>query len=247
MNDEGPQSEPGESGDGWVTLGSFWSSRRVPGIEEAQETTYVVPPARIKRRTLLVGTAVALASIAIGAGLVFAAGSKGGSNGGGGSQLSAAVTLTSSTTVTSTTTTTAPTTTSSTVPTTSTTRAAVSASSGASPTAAASAALPRATADPALPVFEPVPLPAGVTATLNPGSCRWLVDGTLQASGTITSTSAQGRTWNMTMHWLQNSRSLAEQSGLMDLQPGESKPWSLSTSQPNPPADLACSLVVAVP
>jgi len=49
----------------------------------------------------------------------------------------------------------------------------------------------------------------------------------------------------MTMHWLQNGRSLAQQSGLMDLQPGESKPWSLTISQPNPPLDLACSLVVA--
>ena len=245
MNDEeGPQSAPGEAGDGWVTLGSFWSSRRVPGIEEAQEATYVPPPPRIRRRTLIVGCAVALASIAIGVGLVFAAGTKGGS-GGGGTELSAAVTLTSSTTVTSTAPTTASraSTTSATVPSPSTTRAAVS-SPAASP--APTPVLPRATADPGLPVFQPVPLPAGVTATLSAGSCRWMVDGTLQASGTISSTSAQGRTWNLTMHWLQNSRSLAEQSGLVDLQPGESKPWSLSISQPNPPADLACSLVVAV-
>lgn len=241
-DDERPISPPDETSDGWVTLGRFWSTRRVPGIDETQETTYVAPPARIRRRTLIVGGAIALASIAIGAGLVFAAGSKGDSNGGK-SDVSAAATLTSSSTRSSTTTRTAPPTTSSTTSppstSTSTTRAAVPAA-----VPATTPPTPRATADPAQPVFQAVALPRGVTATLTAGSCRWQ-GGTLSASGTITSTSAVGHTWNMTMHWLQNGRSLAHQSGLMDLHPGESKPWSLTLGQPNPPADLACSLVVA--
>lgn len=243
-DEERPSNPPAETSDGWVTLGRFWSTRRVPGIDETPETTYVAPPARIRRRTLIVGGAIALASIAIGAGLVFAAGSNGNSKGGK-SDVSAAATLTSSSTVRSTTTSTAPTTTSSTSPpttSTSTTRAAVPAS-----VPVTTAPTPRATADAAQPVYQAVALPAGVTATLTAGSCRWQTTGggMLQASGTITSKSAAGQRWNMTMHWLQNGRSLAHQSGLMDLQPGESKPWSLTLSQPNPPADLACSLVVA--
>jgi hypothetical protein len=241
-DEERPTSPPEESSDGWVTLGRFWSSRRVPGIDETPETTYVAPPARIRRRTLIVGSAIALASIAIGAGLVFAAGSNGDANDGK-SELSAAATLTSSTTVSSTTTSTAPPTTSTSPPSTSTTRAAVPASASA-PTPVTTPPTPRATANAAQPVFQAVALPKGVNATLTAGSCRWQT-GTLQASGTITSTSAAWHRWNMTMHWLQNGRSLAQQSGLMDLQPGESKPWSLTLSQPNPPADLACSLVVA--
>jgi hypothetical protein len=243
--DEKPTKRSGESGDGWVTLGSFWSSRRVPGIEETQEPTYVAPKETIPRRTLLVGTAIVLASIAIGTALVFAAGSDGDSKASD-SELSAAATLTSSSTVSSTTTTTAPptTSTSSTAGVTpSTTRAATT---GGAATPVTTPATPRATANPALPPFQAVPLPAGVTATLTAGSCRW-AGGSLAASGTITSTSAVGRTWNMTMHWLQGGRELAGVSGLMDLQPGESKPWSLTISQPNPPADLACSLEVAVP
>lgn len=246
MTDEvGPSNNPTEeNGDGWVTLGRFWSSRRVPGIEEAPETTYVAPPRRIRRRTLIVGGAIALASIAIGAGLVFAAGKKDDAKPGG-SDLSAAATLTSSTTVSSTTTTTAPATTSTTAASTPTTRAAVPVAASSPP--AATPATPRATADAAQPAYVAVPLPPGVTATLPAGACRWqtIAGGMLQASGTITSTSAVAHRWNMTMHWLQNGRSLAHQSGLVDLQPGESKAWSLTISQPSPPADLACSLVVA--
>lgn len=241
-DEERPTSPPEESSDGWVTLGRFWSGRRVPGIEETPETTYVAPPARIRRRTLIVGSAIALASIAIGAGLVFAAGSKNDSKHGQSqeSQVSTADTRTSSSTVGSTTTSTAPpTSTSTSPPSTSTTRAAVPAAAPAT-----APATPRATASAALPPFQAVALPAGVTATITAGTCRWQT-GTLQASGTITSTSAAWHRWNMTMHWLQNGRSLAQQSGLMDLQPGESKPWSLTISQPNPPLDLACSLVVA--
>ncbi len=237
-DEERPTNPPDESSDGWVTLGRFWSGRRVPGIEETPETTYVAPPARIRRRTLIVGSAIALASIAIGAGLVFAAGSKNDSKQGQ-SHVSAAATQTSSSAVSSTTTSTAPSTTSTSPPTTSTTRAAVPAAAP-----AAAPATPRATASAALPPFQAVALPAGVSATITAGTCRWQ-GGTLQASGSITSTSAAWHRWIMTMHWLQNGRSLAQQSGLMDLQPGESKPWSLTISQPNPPLDLACSLVVA--
>ncbi len=242
---EGPKKQASEGGDGWVSLEGYWSSRRVPGIDEVPETTYVKPPARISRRTLIVGSAIALASIAIGAGLVFAAGSKGGPKLGK-SELSAAATLTSSSSTSSSTTTTtttaAPTSSTTTANTTATTRAASSGGSS-TPVVAATPPTPRATADAAQPPYQPVPLPAGVTATLT--SCRWQLGGTLQAAGTITSTMATGHTWTMTMHWLQNSRDLAQQSGLMDLQPGEAKPWSLTISQPNPPADLACSLVIA--
>jgi hypothetical protein len=74
-DDENPTSitdEPSDNGEGWVVTTNY-TMRRAPGILDTPDTTYVAPPRRIQRRTLIIGSAIALASIAIGTGLVLAA------------------------------------------------------------------------------------------------------------------------------------------------------------------------------
>jgi hypothetical protein len=74
-------------------------------------------------------------------------------------------------------------------------------------------------------------------------ACAW-GGGQLQAGGTITSHTASGRTWTVTVHWLQDGRALASQVAVVDLAPGESKPWGVTLPFERP-ADLACSLEIS--
>lgn len=106
---------------------------------------------------------------------------------------------------------------------------------------------PMATADPTDPPYVPQPIPAGVTVTLTPGSCRWSPanGGQLEASGTITS--ATDDAWIITAYWLQNGRELDEtDSDFYDFDEaaGTTKTWQLTTTAPLPPADLACAVEV---
>jgi hypothetical protein len=107
---------------------------------------------------------------------------------------------------------------------------------------------PRETSDPADPPYQAVPLPPGVRATLD--SCTWSPanGGELQASGTITWTGPEEDIWDVTVYWLQNERELdwefTNQS--FEMQPGQTFPWRLTvTDHPDPPGDqFRCAVEV---
>jgi hypothetical protein len=104
---------------------------------------------------------------------------------------------------------------------------------------------PRATAGAGAPVYTPVPLPPGVHATLT--NCSWQPagGGQYQAAGTLTNDPASTHGWTITIHWLQNGREVGQQSALVDLGVGQSKPWSLSMGAGTAPADpFSCALGV---
>jgi hypothetical protein len=257
----GPSDGGPSDGEGWVS-GDRWSPRRVPGVHDVPEATYVDDaPRRLERRSMIIAGAIVLGSLAIGAGFVVAAGSK--SGGGGDAEVSAAATLTSTSTRPSSTTTTLPVTGGSgstggngeasnpatgTTPTTpgSTAGSTVGSSdpsfdAAALGAAAAPPATPPATANPAFDPYQGVGVPLGVSASLGP--CGWN-DGQLYASGNIASHDAGVRSWTLTVVWLQNSRELARTSTAIPLAPGEVKDWSLSLGSGIPP-DIACAVEVA--
>ncbi|MGZ6965519.1 MAG: hypothetical protein ACXVKA_15045 [Acidimicrobiia bacterium] len=230
------EAEPADAAEPWVT-GAPIAAQRVPGIDEAPETTYVEPQSRKNRRAVLIGLAIGLGATAIFA-VVASANSSDGSKK---SALASKKRL-SRTSSTSTTTTTLPPDTSST----SAPAALPVAPPSTTATTAAAPPTPRATADPAAPVYVAEPLPAGVSGTL--AACSWQTTngGQYEASGTLTNAPSTTHGWTITIHWLQNGREIAQQSGVVDLAAGQSQPWSLSLSSASPPADpFSCALSAA--
>lgn len=236
-----------DAGDGWVEPnGSGHFVRHVPGLYDIPETTYVAPVSvPLRQRTIVVASAIVLASIAIGGGFVLAADSKGST--GGGAEVSAAATLTStSTRPPGTSTTTTPARTDSAAPVTSPATEPESVGGATDAPAAAPAsplALP-AIANPAFNPYTAIAVPTGVSASLT--SCSWQTasGGELQSAGIVTSHDGAARTWTLTMVWLQNSRELARTSTAVLLAPSEAKGWSLTLASA-PPPDIACALEIS--
>jgi hypothetical protein len=249
-----------DAGGDWVEHGTG-ETERAPGIDDVQETTYVEPHPRPERWRVLVGAGLALGGIAVFIALVFVARARDDNATNGRAidvsrtTLPEPVTSTSKPAPSSTTTAAGPATaggtgTSSTTTTTAggavigSTINAPTGSGATPPPTAAPAPTPPATADPALPAYVPVPIPAGVTATL--GGCSWQPGngGSMQASGTITGVAAKPTGWQITVRWLQNNRELAEQATHIAVAVGATAPWSLSISAPVGPADLSCAVEV---
>jgi hypothetical protein len=257
-------------GDGWVEPnGTRRGMRRVPGLYDSPEATYK-PLERVplRRRSVLLAGGIVLAAIVVFGGLVAAAGTKRASD--DDSQLSAAATLTSTSTrppgtTTSTTgstgagsTSEASGTTGGTLPTTGDSNGSSSGSSDpgggtggftdpvVTPAAPAPAPLPPpVTANPGLPAYQRMNVPAGVSAAMT--GCTWVPDngGELRSAGTITSHDSAARTWNLTMVWLQNDRQLASQNGTVTLPTGATQGWGLVIAAPNPPAQpFSCALEI---
>ena len=191
---------------------------------------------RVDPNAIVLGVAVAIAVILMGAGIAiyFSADS------GRGADEAASISTDDSTTTTrpdSTTTTVAPTTTSTT---------GVLPDTGGSTGSAGGATDPnRATSDPEDDPFVPVPLPFGVGgATVD--SCTWssVNGGELQATGTITST-AEDDLWGVEVYWLQNDRELDSQYEIYEFTAaGQTVPWRLTIEAPLPPLDLRCAIIV---
>jgi hypothetical protein len=252
-DDETPTPEPGgtaddaptgaptdaESAGPWVT-GAPVPAQRVPGILETQDTTYVEPePANRRRRAIMIGLAIGLGVVAAFAVIVLSMNSTDDPKTKTiGAEKAPDVSTTSSTT---TTTTTAPG-----ASTTSTPAVAPTAPPATAATTTTTVATPRATSDPAAPLYIAQPLPAGVSGTL--GSCSWQPagGGHYEASGTLTNGPSTTHGWIVTMHWLQNGREIGQQSGVVDIGAGQSAPWSLAMDAPVPPADpFSCALSAA--
>jgi hypothetical protein len=273
MSDEhdSTQDTTDEHGDGWVepngTGRSGRSIRRVPGLYAAPDATYK-PRERVplRRRSVVLAGAIVLVALVVFGGLVAAADTKRTSD--DDAELSAAATLTSSSTrppSSTTTISTAPTgsgstseasgTTGGTLPTTggssssgSTTGSGDTGGSTVVDTPAAPAPAPPpppVTANPGLPPYQRMNVPAGVSATLS--GCTWVPDngGELRSAGTITSHDGAARTWNLTMVWLQNDRVLASQNAAVTLPSGATQGWGLVIAAPNPPAQpFSCALEI---
>jgi hypothetical protein len=229
-----------DEGEPWVR-GAPTVVQRVPGIDEAQDTTYV-EGAR-KRRSwyvpVLLGVAIGLIVTAVFAAVVVSADSSGSPKQ---AEVGSAVTASSSTTSTSISTTTTTTATTTTAP-----LGAATPTTTAPPKLAAAVVppTPRATSNPAAPPFVTVPLPAGIGSTLT--RCTWQPTngGRYEAAGTMTNGSTN-HAWTLTIHWLQNGREIGQQSTLVGLTAGQSLPWSLTLGAPNPPADpFSCALTAA--
>lgn len=96
--------------------------------------------------------------------------------------------------------------------------------------------------------YNPVPLPAGVSATL--ATCGWSPanGGMLQASGTITNLLPDDEFWGVSVYWLvwnqTQNEDIADQYEIYDLLPSQTLPWNLSISYPVPPPNLSCGLEV---
>jgi hypothetical protein len=186
------------------------------------------------KRPIVLGAIVAVVAIAAGIALVLAADSDRGRGHPEGSAVAAdgdrdpgGSTTTTSTRASSTTTTTAPHTT----------------TTSAAPTPQ-STTPPATVVDPTDDPYVPVPVPAGVSAHLN--TCSWqpVNGGELQASGTITQGPGDDGVWFVTAVWLEGRIEIDDQDDVLDLDPGQTKPWSLSTSLPTPPSNLSCALEI---
>jgi hypothetical protein len=199
---------------------------------------------RANPTALFIGAVAAVSTIAIGIGLVVFVTS--GNSEGGGSDSSRAAGDASTTTTTASSTTT-------------TTTAAGGLGSATTPTSGAASSNggaaggtqedpQRAYSDPEDPIFQAPLLPAGISATLTPGSCAWDAanGGELQASGTVTAgPEADDGVWFVTVYWLQNDRELDEQFKEYPVEPGQTVPWRLTTTAPLPPAEpFRCALEI---
>jgi hypothetical protein len=213
-------------------------TERAPGLADASATTYVEPSPEHRRRSFLVGGAIALSVVAIVAVLALSARANGENDEVRGEPSRVLKTETTSTTRSPASTTTsspAPPPTSAPPPTTAPAPTAPTTPATEPPT-------PRATADPALPRYTPVPLPAGAAATIV--GCSWqpTAGGRYEASGTLTGS----RAWTVTVHWLQDGHEVGQQSVAVSPGPAGAKPWSLTHAAPTPPADpFSCALSVA--
>jgi hypothetical protein len=107
------------------------------------------------------------------------------------------------------------------------------------------ATLPAATSDPDAPVYQGVPLPSGVNATID--TCAWSPahGGELQASGAIASGPDNDGVWMIDVVWLQNDRELDSQADLFAVPPGQTTAWRFTAEASLPPADLRCALEVS--
>ncbi len=206
---------------------------------------------RANPNALFIGAVVAVSTIAIGIGLVVYA------TAGSGDGASARASATDRTSPTTTTSSTSSTTTTTTSPAgagagtgtgagTGATTTTSTAGDGASPGGGAQQP-DLAYSDPTDPPFVGLALPPGITASITPGSCTWTPanGGQLQASGTLTASPTTDDVWFVTVYWLQNERELDEQFDSYDPDPGQTVPWTLTTSAPLPPAEpFRCALEV---
>ncbi|HEY3725062.1 MAG TPA: hypothetical protein VGN59_17050 [Acidimicrobiia bacterium] len=211
-------------------------TERAPGLADAFAATYVEPGPDHRRRSFLVGGAIALGVVAVVT--VVALSSRAGD---GRDEVRSEPSRRVLKTVT-TSTTWAPASTTTTAPVPPTAAPPTTAPAPTAPTTPTTAPPARATADPALPRYAPVPLPAGVGATI--GGCSWqpTAGGRYEAAGTLSG----NRAWTVTVHWLQDGREVGEESAVVNPGPPGSKPWSLVRGAPSPPADpFSCALSVA--
>jgi hypothetical protein len=195
------------------------------------------------KRPVLLGAMVALATIALGIGLVLAiAAARDSSQGSAGADVSHSTKKTATTTKPGS----AATTTTSSAVTTTTTTTTPTAAPGVTPATTP----PTSPPDPPNPAdaYHPHPLPPGISAAIS--SCTWSAanGGELRANGTITNTAGSTDVWLVTVVWLTHNQTqdeeIDEQSDVYDAAIGQSTPWSLSISAPSPPANLSCALEV---
>ncbi|HEY3725063.1 MAG TPA: hypothetical protein VGN59_17055 [Acidimicrobiia bacterium] len=205
------------------------------------------------KRSLIVGGAAAIVTVALGAGIVYAATS--------GSDDEAAPARARTHRATTTTTwekATTSTTTTTTTP--ATASGAGSATPGAGAPPASTPSTPAATSpasavsddasDPPDPsyAYQPVRLPAGVSGTVT--SCTWSPGngGELRASGTVTNTAGADDVWLISAVWLQHNQTQDEeidyQTDVIDLAVGQSTTWNLTTSATSAPPTLSCAFEV---
>jgi hypothetical protein len=206
------------------------------------------------KRKLLLGGAIAVVTVALGAGIVYAATS--GNDSGGTAAGSSTTRPHSSTTTTwdtrppASSTTTAP---GSAAP----GAAAVGAVTTPSPAGAAASPAVSPTTEPAIDpstppdpadAYQPVPLPAGLAATIT--RCAWSASngGELIADGTLTNNAGEDDVWLISAVWLQHNQTQDEdfalQSNVINLAVGQSTTWHLTTSATSAPPTLSCALEV---
>jgi hypothetical protein len=199
---------------------------------------------RANPTALFIGGVAVVSTVAIVVGLVIFA-TRGDGGDGDGSSTAASSSSSTSSTSTSTTTTTAPP-----VPTTPAPGAVVpnGGQTGGQTNGQTGTQQPnRAYSDPEDPVYESLPLPFGISATLTPGSCTWssVNGGELQAAGTISASPETDDAWFVTVYWLQNERELDDQFEMYEVEPGQTVGWRLTTSAPLPPAEpFRCALEI---
>jgi hypothetical protein len=199
---------------------------------------------RLRRdpNVLVLGGAVALATIIVGTALAVYVSADPSPRGGGVDVAAAGATERSSTTTT-------------TGPAGATTTSTAAGSGGTLPStgggsgqAGGAAPVPRETTDPEDPPYIPQPLPAGVRATLD--LCTWspVNGGELQAAGTITWLGPEEDSWDVDVYWLQNDRELDTDwtDVTIDMLPGQTSPWRVTINgHPDPPADpFRCAIEV---
>jgi hypothetical protein len=199
---------------------------------------------RVDPNALLIGISVAIATIVIGTGVAIYVTADGSTDESRASGLAPAdVTVTTSPRASSTTTTAAPS--STTLPTTGGSAGPGGGSTGSRTQAPPPPPTPRATADPQEPPYQPVPVPVGVSATID--GCRWLA-GQLEAWGTITNHEEDGSWLVDTVYWLQNDREIASADGedwlLDEALPGQTAPWRFAVPAPIEPLDLRCAIEI---
>ena len=96
--------------------------------------------------------------------------------------------------------------------------------------------------------YQPVPFPTGISGTIT--TCKWSAShgGELEATGTITNTAGQDEVWLVTAVWLQRNQTqdedIALRSDVIDLAVGRSRPWHLSVSASSAPPGLSCALEI---
>jgi hypothetical protein len=210
------------------------------------------------KRSLIVGGAAAIVTVALGAGIVYAATSGSGDEAGPARPRSAHSTTTTTWEKATTTTTTTTTTTPAPAP-----AAGAPAPAAGTPPAStpATPAAPNpasassdddydAVSDPPDPsyAYQPVPLPAGVSGTVT--SCTWSPanGGELRASGTVTNAAGADDVWLISAVWLQHNKIQDEeidyQTDVIDLDVGQTVAWDLTTSATSAPPTLSCAFEV---
>ncbi len=197
---------------------------------------------RANPTALFIGAVAAVSTIAIGIGLVVFVTSGNSEGGGSDNSRAAGDASTTTTTVSSTTT---------------TTTAAGGLGSATTPTSGAASSTggaagggqedPRfAYSDPTDPPYVGTLMPAGMSAQLT--TCAWDAanGGELQAAGTVTASPETDDSWFVDVYWLQNDRELDTTFDLLDIAPGETKPWRMTAQAPLPPAEpFRCALEVS--
>jgi hypothetical protein len=96
--------------------------------------------------------------------------------------------------------------------------------------------------------YQPIPLPGGVSATID--TCGWSPanGGQLEASGNLSNIAGEDDIWLLTVYWLQRNgnqdEEIDEQTELYDLEIGLSTPWQLTIGAPVAPPNVSCAIEV---